>query len=605
MSETGSEEETDVKCSLCGDRMGEGELITHLRDEHEDDREEIQESYGLRTVSNVFDEESESNTDDTEDGPPSEPCPVCGGRILKNDGEVTQETVRAHLRTDHADQPDSVVRSDYESIVADLDGVTEEPAIGGSESEPVDEPASSSGSSATQRAAVGNKFSIFGVGGAGNHILDAFLMRRDTLDDRNSRLVRAWEGGIQTYIPLNTNNSEVLGTYYAQRDQSLDRTAAVQRCVLGFDNMTGQGAGEDPIAGIERVESDIDNAPDHTFTRWPFTDGDVDRAQAGLFLHSVVKGTGTGATPPLARYIRDDVLEREGRYDTPMVSFTILPNERRVEQARSSKYAENCGFGFGRMATEVDLIIPFGNMRLERVAGDITPDIDGIEDFGHGHGELNRPLVQFAEAFMLTSNAEMVDMDATSSPGQNRGFGGGDDGFDVPDAFRPVADVYPLDEIGEVGQPGVVGAPVFGRLERRSIDESGLQTLINSALRHGRLVDFDPATAWGAVFILFGPEDIMETAATYINNYQTHSIVEEAVGEDDIDIRFHQAVVDQVDNLHLWGLFWNPHLPALESMYEQTKAARERNDHRGKEFTERWERVEPVYNFLGKENRSS
>jgi hypothetical protein len=571
-------------------------------------------------VSNVFDDHEDADNDamtgDFDEIPPSELCPLCGGRIVEEDEEPTKEDIVNHLRSDHADRPISEIRDSYETVLDGKEEVTDGPNVDevsfatsdtdtnhDSDSTPGEEPVATSDTPPAQREGIGNKFSIFGVGGAGNHILDALLMRRDTLDNRNSSLVRAWKGGIQTYIPLNTNNSEVLGTYYAQRDQEMDRVTAVQRCVLGFDNLSGQGAGEDPIAGIERVESDIENAPGHTFTRWPFNPEDVELAQAGMFLHSAVKGTGTGATPPLARYIRDNVVQRSSRYDMPMVSFTILPNEKRIERAPTSKYAENCGFGFGRMATEVDLIIPFGNQRLERVASDIAPEIDGIENFGHGHGKLNRPLVQFVEAFMLTSNSEMVDMDATQSI-SGSGFGGGDDGFDVPDAFRPVADNYPLDEIDEY-KPGVVGAPVFSRLERRSVDESGLRTLIGSALRHGRLVDFKPETAWGAVFIVFGPQDVMESVTTYLHDYRAHDIVHDTVETDSLDVRFHQAVVDQVDNLHLWGLFWNPHLPALESMYEQTKEARQRNDHRGREFTKRWDRVKPVYKFLGKENRSS
>lgn len=581
MSNKESEERTQ-KCRIsgCDDILGPSkeDVEEHLRSTHAEDREKIRESYSVRIERDAF---QDTENDDDGDDKRGDPTFVhTGGSASTNEtstnGENTSTQGNSH-------RTNSNLSSSSESAAAS---------------------GAADGPSASRGAVVGNKFAIFGIGGAGNHILDSMLMRRDTLDEQESPLVRAWKGGMQEYIALNTNNAEVQNTYYANHDQNMNSADTLQRCVLGPGP---EGAGENPIIGATYVEDDIEQAPDRTFTRWPFNEEDIGRAQAVMFLHSVVGGTGTGSTPPLARYIRNEVLDnqRRSRYGKPILSFTILPNKKRIEKMPTSKFAENCGFGFGRIASEVDLIVPFGNSQLKSVNTECQIAIDGPENVDHGYTDVNQPLVQFIEAFMLTSNPELRNTDAMESMRQDESnFSGGDSGFDVPDAFQPIADRYPLDEIDE-RQPGVVGAPVFQRSEVRSIDESVLRTLIESAINHGKLVEFDPSSAWGAVFIIFGPRDLLDSAVDYIHDFRAHELLADALGTEKVEVRFQYAAIEHVDTIHIAGLFWNPRMSALESMYESAKEARERNDRRGKGFSSRWDRVETVYQFLGRENRSS
>jgi len=622
-----SETESDSNpCRLCGEVITASELETHLQENHAGEFEEIQINYGEEIANRAL------------NGLQAYHCSLCGEVLTGDDGDsVSIQDGKQHLAEEHPDTDVTVagaisdvpvgsvddegqladtVAEDDAVIVDEEDGVddteveqsdtTSEPqtATTSESRSKSDEGSSTSGSQTSQqtnaRSGVGRrgKYSAFGVGGAGNKILDAMLMRRDTLRQKSSRLAKAWEGGLQTYLPLNTNDEEIVGGYYQKEDQDIRPEDIGSVCAIGNDPT---GAGRDPEVGRKYMEIDIEGAPNSTIRNWPFQAEDIGRAQAVMFIHSVVKGTGTGATPLLAEYIRQDILNQKHDEigNKPTMAISILPDENWVETNPES--TPNMAAGIGMMANRVNVILPFDNTRLEAVADDINAEIqypDTVEN--NAYQKENQPLVKFLEAFMLSSNSEMVDVEATSQLTR----GGSDDGFDVPDSFRPAWRDYPLTSPDEA-RPGVIAAPLLAVSDaRRNIDEAGLGILIESALNHGLLVDCEPETAWGGTFIFFGPEEPMQDVSQHIRSGVEREKMKEVLGTNELRINVNQAVVPEVDRVHMWGLLWNPHMPSLEEMFEKAKEVKEKQSYEGRFLRKHWDEITPAYDYLGRENRA-
>lgn len=616
-----SEPESDSnECLICGEGITGSELEQHLQDNHAGEFEKVREKYGEDIADNALGTLQIHQ------------CKLCGESLTAGSGEsITVQEAERHLEEAHADEEVSVASvfsdvsaetfSDISSEESGGDGevvgdnensaptsTSQSDEAGaetgssrtGSDPTPSMADGASASSSSNAREAVGRrgKYSAFGVGGAGNKILDAMLMRRDTLREESSRLAKAWEGGLQTYLPLNTNDEEIVGGYYQKEDQEIRPEDVWNRCAIGIDPT---GAGRDPEVGRKYMEDDIADAPNSTIRNWPFKQDDIRRAQAVMLIHSVVKGTGTGATPVLAEYIREDILgqEHDEIGNKPMMAISILPNEDWVETNPES--TPNMAAGIGMMANRVNVILPFDNNRLAAVADDINTEIKYPETVeNNAYRRENKPLVKFLEAFMLSSNSEMVDDDATSQLSTS----GSDDGFDVPDSFRPAWRQYPVTEDGE-DRPGVVAAPLMAVSDaRRDIDEAGLGILIESALNHGLLVDCEPATAWGGTFIFFGPKEPMEDISGHIRTGAVQEKMREVLGTNELRINLNQAVVPEVDRIHMWGLLWNPHMPSLEEMFEKAKEVKEKQSYEGRFLRSHWDEITPAYDYLGRENRA-
>lgn len=103
--------------------------------------------------------------------------------------------------------------------------------------------------------------------------------------------------------------------------------------------------------------------------------------------------------------------------------------------------------------------------------------------------------------------------------------------------------------------------------------------------------------------MFFGPERSMNDVSKHVQDYVPHKKVSEVLETDELRMNFHQAVVPEVDKLYMWGLLWNPKMPAMEQMWENTKEAKQRNNDQGKLLTQNWEEIRPVYQYLGRENR--
>ncbi|WP_135827752.1 FtsZ/tubulin family protein [Halorussus halobius] len=445
----------------------------------------------------------------------------------------------------------------------------------------------------------GKKWFMVGVGGAGNNIMDAILLRKNTLERNNEDRSLVWRGGLAGYGMLNTNIAELEQTYYAQELNEYSRLELLSNAIIGQGKHDYSGMGRRWDNGEKVLRADFEDGNPFR-DRWDMDPSDIRDAQALMFVHSVTKGTGCGSTPALAEHVREEVLSDDYVIGKALLSSVVIPS---AEDKFGGRARTNGAVGLARMSQAADAIIPFNNERLQDVQGDIKPRIEGIEQYNPPqYTELNKPLVAFLEAFTMSSTPQIVDQNATMS------IQG--DVFDVSDSFRPVEDKYPIDMDREY-TPAVILAPVLGRSRDARLDKSGLEILVRNALFHNKLSDFDPTTAWGGTFIVYGPEEKMEHVSPYVNDNTLLEIiggeeflnVDDVSGAESIDIHISQMVIPYLDDVYLWGTLWNPKMPSLEAMYEHAKQLKEEgNSRQAESLRDIWHLVDPLFSCLGREN---
>lgn len=446
----------------------------------------------------------------------------------------------------------------------------------------------------------GKKWYIIGIGGAGNHILDALLLRRETLARNNDPLASVWEGGLAGYLSLNTNVAELGETYYARVDRGYDADQVRSQGIIANKVHDGSGAGRQWTVGRDLMDWEFSEERNPILDgRWPVEEQNIKGAQALLYIHSVTKGTGCGATPVLARRLREEILDDNAIVPKPMLSAVVVPQASETGGGEMVRGV----VGMATLSQAVNGIIPFDNAHLAEQVGerrDEPLDIQDIAEYNpDAYVDINHVIIEFLESFTMSS---------TITPGSENVVSG--ETFDVRDSFAPVLDKYRVDPDREY-DPAVVMAPAVGRSRATSFDRSTLELLANSALKQGKLAEFDPATAWGGTFLIYGPENAMDEIGPLVNDGVLKDVLgsEEFLASNDIDgaasvdIYTDQLVVPHVDTVHLWGLLWNPKLPPLERMYDYAKRRKEEGTSReAQTIQEIWDLIDPLFGSLGREN---
>ncbi|NHX40276.1 MULTISPECIES: cell division protein FtsZ [Haloarcula] len=570
------------KCKICLRDTEEPTIEEHIAANHAETPQSVSEVYPDR-YDDIFDEHGEVKPqfqpDDPEPSDSDESGPDSPAGDPDPDGGISPGTA---LRTDTGS-----------------DGVDESPDSGlGSGAD--------TGVSGPLSGSTGNKWMMVGVGGAGNHIIDAVLMRRDTLRDNNSSLADVWEGGLANYGSINTNLTELGETYYAKEDRGFSREALVTNGMIGYRQHNYSGAGRDWKYGRQLMKQDFDGEKNAIRDRLDLNVNDIEASQAVMLINSVTKGTGCGATPVLADNIRSIITEGTGSVDSmafskPLISSVVLPSNTEFGDSEMIRGV----VGMAYLSKAVDGIIPFDNSMLDQPPADLAVDIDEgmLERYNPPmYTDINRLLVTFLEAFTMSSTPQSAD---TAGTARING-----EVFDVPDSFRPVQRKYSYDE-DRAYKPAVIMAPVIGKTSASTFDRSRLDTLARSTLLQGQLVEFDPKTAWGGTFMIYGPEEKMAELAPLLGNNELTDILsgedflerDSFEGPGSIDVYVNQLVVPHVDDVYLWGLLWNPHLPTLERMYDHARELVEHGESQeAAELREIWDVIEPLFDSLGREN---
>lgn len=578
------------ECPVCEE--WKEDIEEHIRTEHPnpapDDLDRLKEEFTAETVRNLG-VESDGSTRETT-------CKICGESIESTRGE--------HL-AEHLDEPDAIESAYSPDILTEIqEEALGTEANGGAVAESTNQTSASEGSTPDEEEQtpsreapdpsdsgkgpdanthdderdVAGKWFVFGIGGAGNGILDSLLMRRRTLRDQDDPLSGVWgSGGINGYWMLNSNDSEVWDTYYTQTDQELDEDTMITHNIIG----DGRGFGDDPFRGSDITERII--TEDDFFDRISLAPEYTKQANATLFCHSVERGTGTGMTPKVAQFLRDE--GEWGGDDRTLASVAILPND-------AKEGAENAVYGLSQLARPLDVILMFQNKRLreqEFAQADIDFDL-GPEGQKLGHEPENEVLVRFLEGLTVTSNSG-VDV---------RG-----DGFDVTDAYQPIEKYIKGNESDDDAyKPAPIAAPVLAGNKGEST-EGTVEQLVFQAINHGRLVEFDPATAWGGAFLIFGPPDMMQVVNELTGADRIEEMIKNAAGLDEderyLKLNVKSAESSSFDQLYIIGLMWNPVIPDLDDMRAEAEYTREQFSDRdiGELLNQCWDEVDALFENLG------
>lgn len=443
------------------------------------------------------------------------------------------------------------------------------------------------------------KWFTLGVGGCGGNLIDALILRAESLREQEDHpLNSAWQGAIRGLGVVNADaDSELASTYWAQ--EYLDETISYVAKNYKIGPPDFQGSGNVEERGAE-------------FAKWTFNQSDenfagkvwgdslnpqrIDEAQGVMLFHSAVKGTGTGATPTIANRLNKDVLDSNDDYDLDLVesnsvfSSVILPSMGSLDPGEK----RNGLVGLARLANEIDAIIPFDNNNLLSASDELRVPISGGNNLQmENHRAENEVFISFLETMSLTSTAPGED-----DP-QNLG-----DQVDVQDIYNPAKDLIPMED----DLPAIIMAPVYGHIDTEEpLNREHLEELATQAVINGKLVDFDHQTAWGGAFLIAHSGGYENLSAIGDRNLREILSKKQLLdfdheGDDLIHTSDYYIKIPGIDGLRLCGLLYNPKMERVENWRQWAEEQRGINNRFGERIDQVWPQIETLFNLLGREN---
>ena len=455
------------------------------------------------------------------------------------------------------------------------------------------------------------KWFLFGVGGCGGNLIDSVILRSETIRNNEQGLRNLWPRALRGLASVNSNNTEELyQTHYVQeyRDDDPETVSALNS--VGPPSIPGGGAVY--AAGEELAEWVFEqDKKDFAGDKWgkAASHRRISDAQAVIFFHSSVKGTGSGATPVIANAL-DEALSPDEDWDLDLVdptatkfSISVLPSSGCGGLERSNGLV-----GFARLIKTMDAVIPVDNENLvnARAANEsISVKIDGTEGYQlHKHRKANETLVSFLETFTFASIAGGEDATIQG------------DGFDPTDAYRPARFLYTDSESQDKTTPAVVMAPAYGTIKtgRNKFNETALNNLVINTLTEGKLIDFDHTTAWGGSFVIEAPTDHSDHIKTVCDQHFQDTIKTPEILNIDSDgaeegqmfpTRRYDIYRDDIDTVRMWALIYNPEMKRLNKWRDWAESHRDGPEEYQVQLRNRWDEIEDLFTLLGRKNRGS
>jgi hypothetical protein len=443
------------------------------------------------------------------------------------------------------------------------------------------------------------KWFALGVGGCGGNLIDALILRAESLKEQEDHpLSSAWQGAIRGLGVVNADtDSELASTYWAQEYKDEDASKVADNYKIGPPKYEGSGDVEERGAKLAKWTLDQDEN-DFAGNQWgnSLQPQRIDEAQGVMLFHSAVKGTGTGATPTIAKRLNEDVLESSYDFDLELddsnsvFSSVILPSMGSLDPGEK----RNGLVGFARLANEIDAIIPFDNNNLLNAPDELRVPITRGENLQmENHRAENEVFISFLETMSLTSTAPGDD-----DP-QNLG-----EQVDVQDIYNPANDLIPRED----DLPAIIMAPVYGHINpEEPLNRDHLEELVTQSLMNGKLVDFDHQTAWGGALLIAHSGEYDNLGALGGRNLRDILSKQQFLnfdpkGDDMIITPDYYIKIPGIDGLRLCGLFYNPKMERVESWREWAEEKRGINNSFGQRIDEVWPQIETLFNLLGREN---
>lgn len=463
----------------------------------------------------------------------------------------------------------------------------------------------------------GQKWYLFGVGGCGSNLLDAIITRVEYLDEADEELRDAWQRAVHGVVALNTNNRvELANTYFAQEYVGEPEKVAKDYSI-GPEKKQGGGGIE--WAGDELAKWTFDNdGREFAGTKWgPRASWyRVDSAQAVVFLHSSVKGTGAGSTPRIAQELSDvtggdydfDIVQDEG---VTKFDFSVLPEGDDLEPTKK----HNGLVGLARAVQQMDAVIPLDNENLREADPKLRSNIAVEETDGYqvsSHLPENEVFISLFETLSFATVGK--------GGGETRTVQG--EGFDPEDAINPATGMLPADDWNATPESGsnvelllddigILMAPAFGRYDPRGepFSKRMLRQLVGNAFTTGKLVEFDQSTAWGGTFLFEAPADRKDEIRDIVGEHLRPILADPSNldfdPEESIDVPTPERFVfrEGMDDVRLWALLYNPQFGWVNDWYDWAEEKRGNGDRLGERMADCWPQVESLKAIMGRESR--
>jgi cell division GTPase FtsZ len=499
-----------------------------------------------------------------------------GSNAQESGGADTENTTGPPVDEDFPPEELSVTLSTGDSSTTDREQTSEPRKSPESEGE---------NSASTSRSLERRKWLLVGVGGCGNNLIDSVHLRKDNLYNEGNPAVEIWNSGIQDTISTNTNRTELRESYYAEEVFS---GPADEFAIL--HEFPGEGAGEMEQKGAEFAEQGFEERD--MYARWAIEDGNkIQRAQAVMFLHSAVQGTGSGSTPVVAERFRDDFGDEDDLY---LYSGVVLPDRREdyllTEDGhlQNPRILQNATVCLSQLSEYIDVIIPFNNKWLDR--NQVETKLNDAENYFDMYVSENRSFVSYLEAFSLSS------IPTTNEVGIK-----GSGKFDIYDTMGPVDQLNPQGYSSDE-EPATLFAPAHAKTVRGDFGTRDLRKLLEILVANP-LAEFDPTTAWGAALLFYGPEEKIDSVQAVGRSHllkQALDVFEVEPGFS-FELSSQYIVVPTMDDVHLWAGFWNPEMQIIDDCVRHAETQIDEGGERGERIQGFETKLQNLKNNLGRD----
>jgi len=419
-----------------------------------------------------------------------------------------------------------------------------------------------------------SKWFFIGIGGCGSNLVDTALLRKRQLRRNDSDLQLVWQNAFHDAVALDTNQGHLEDTYFIREYTSADSH--------GYTIGGGTGSGTDPFKAISKIDSEIEENP--VFDGYYSKLKDLDVPRALMIMHSAVKGTGTGAAPRFTEAARNHAKGENAE----IYHYIVLSDQgdQTAIDADTDRRFNNL-LGVLNATNNADAIILTNNANLENVS--VSETIEDYPDWKEGYRPENETALAFLEGFTVSS---------VTAGSQVEDIGKGDK-FDVGDGHIPPKKFMSDDA------PAVILAPALGEISSLESKEE-LKMFLHNTFRDGRLIDFDPGSAWGGAFLFYGDRELVSNARDYDNTFG--SILADMPIDFYFTDEFHVGPVHRyyhavsgMDTLRVWIVMWNPHIPILEDTWKLVKANQALSDNSEivNELIERGDEIDSLFDTLG------
>jgi cell division GTPase FtsZ len=263
----------------------------------------------------------------------------------------------------------------------------------------------------------------------------------------------------------------------------------------------------------------------------------IEDAQAVLIIHGVGRGTGCGAAPVIARFLKEQFPMKA------IFTLTVLPFRDEI----GGGHADNGIAGFTKIVESADVVMAISNRILFDRLQQYERGLRSVEDI---KGEINSVLVKLIELLIVSFISDfysLVDHDLN----------------DIVELLKKHGDEVNGKNAGIIA--AFIGKTLSG----------DLFFLLVTLPEEGMLAECDLRTAKGAIFLFVGPSQKIEEIMNDTNKKKEDSIFFKTVQRDILypNAPLYPWYVEMpaLKELYLLALLFNPEIEDLNIMLERAE----------------------------------